>query len=353
MKGGIKTLIPWLVAFILVWVIDLFFVDSINPYWFTVIMYAGINIIMATSLNLVNGFTGQFSMGHAGFMALGAYGAAGLTTYFQSTNPELLVGATGQFVFVGTLFFGGLVAAAAGYIVGLPSLRLSGDYLAIVTLGFGEIVRVILLNLNFLGGARGIPSIPFLSTFGWVYSFTLFTIFIVWRILKTAQGRAFLSVREDEIAARSMGVNTTNTKVYAFVLAAFLGGIGGGLFAHFLRFISPTTFDINRSFEMIIMVVMGGMGSVTGAVFAGGFLTILREALRELQGITDQFYFTGSDGLPVYFMVGIDLRMVIYSLALIGFMLTRPMGIFGHYEIRDVIRKITKKKVSQEEAIYE
>ncbi len=353
MKGGIKTLIPWFVLLVAVWVVDLVFAEYINPYWFTVIMYAGINIIMATSLNLVNGFTGQFSMGHAGFMAVGAYGAAGLTTYLQSAHPELMTGAMGQVSFVVALLFGGTMAAIAGYVVGLPSLRLSGDYLAIVTLGFGEIVRVIFLNIDALGGARGISGIPFLSTFGWVYSFTIFTVFVVWRILKTAQGRAFLSVREDEIAARSMGVNTTKTKVYAFVMAAFLGGIGGGLFAHILSVITPTVFDINRSFEMIIMVVMGGMGSVTGAVFAGGFLTILREVLRELQGITDQFYYTGVDGQAVYFMVGVDLRMVIYSLALIGFMLTRPMGIFGHYEMRDVYRKLTGKKVPPEQAIYE
>jgi branched-chain amino acid transport system permease protein len=180
------------------------------------------------------------------------------------------------------------------------------------------------------------PGIPSFSTFGWVYSFTLVTIFIVWRMLKTSQGRAMLSVREDEIAAQSMGVNTTSTKVRAFVLSAFLAGVGGGLFAHFLKFINPATFDLNRSFEMIIMVVMGGMGSVTGAVFAGGFLTFLREALRELQGFT-----------------GVDLRMIIYSLFLIILMLTRPMGLFGHYELQDLIRKFRRKKVSNDEAIYE
>jgi branched-chain amino acid transport system permease protein len=336
MRGGFKSLLPWLVLFVLGWVVDFFFVDYINPYWFSVIIYAGINIIMATSLNLVNGFTGQFSMGHAGFMAVGAYGSAVVTTWVQSAHPALLTGPAGVLIFAGALIFGGLVSAAVGYVVGLPSLRLSGDYLAIVTLGFGEIIRVTFLNLEFLGGARGMPNIPHLTTFGWVSTFTLITVFVVWRILKTARGRAYLAVREDEIAAQAMGVNTTATKVNAFVLAAFLGGVGGGLFAHFLMFISPSTFDLNRSFEMIMMVVMGGMGSVTGAVFAGGFLTVLREALRSLQSFT-----------------GVDLRMVIYSLFLVVLMLTRPMGIFGYYELKDVIRYLRKRKLSDEEAMYE
>lgn len=336
MKSGYKSLSLWVLAIVFVWIVDAFFVDSINPYFFSVIMYAGINIIMATSLNLVNGFTGQFSMGHAGFMAVGAYVSASMTTYFQATSPDSLEGLTGVAIFLCALFLAGLVSAIVGYIVGLPSLRLTGDYLAIVTLGFSEIIRVLLLNMDFVGGARGMPNIPSLSSFGWVYTFTIFTVFVVWRILKTAQGRSFLSVREDEIAAQAMGVDTTKTKVRAFVLASFLAGVGGGLFAHFLKFINPATFDLNRSFEMIIMVVMGGMGSVTGAVFAGGFLTVLREALRELQSFT-----------------GVDLRMIIYSLFLIILMLTRPMGIFGHYELQDLIRMLRKKKATTEEAIYE
>ncbi len=337
MSGGIRALLPWLLAIAISWIINFLFVDSINPYWFSVIMYAGINIIMATSLNLVNGFTGQFSMGHAGFMSVGAYVSAYITTTLQASQPELINGPLCFLVFTFALVAAGFVSGAVGYIVGLPSLRLSGDYLAIVTLGFGEIIRVILLNMDVVGGARGMPNIASLSNFGGVYTAMIVTIFMVWRILKTAHGRAFLSVREDEIAAQAMGVNTTSTKVKAFVISAFFAGVGGGLFAHFLKFINPTTFDLNRSFEIIIMVVMGGMGSVTGAVFAGGFLTVLREALRELQSFT-----------------GIDLRMVIYSLFLIILMLTRPMGIFGHYELNDVIRILLRKKKSPDsKAIYE
>jgi len=324
----LKSMSSWLAVGALVWILDFAVMGQMNPYFFSVIMYAGINVILAVSLNLVNGFTGQFSMGHAGFMAVGAYVSAYITTSLQASNPELLMGFQGQVIFVCTLFFAGLMAAAVGYIVGLPSLRLSGDYLAIVTLGFGEIIRVTLLNIEAVGGARGIPGVPPLSSFGWVYSFMLFTIFIVWRILHSAHGRAFLSVREDEIAAQSMGVNTTATKVKAFVLASFLAGVGGGLFAHYLQFINPTTFDLNRSFEIIIMVVMGGMGSITGSVFAAAFLTVLREALRDLQTVTH-----------------VDLRMVIYSLFLIILMLTRPSGVFGNMELPDLFKRKKRQEV--------
>jgi branched-chain amino acid transport system permease protein len=327
--AGLKSSGVWLLVVAAVWVFDFFVAGNMNPYYFSVIMFAGINVILAVSLNLVNGFTGQFSMGHAGFMAVGAYGSAYLTTTLQASSPELMSGPMGSVVFLASLFVGGGLAAIAGYIVGLPSLRLRGDYLAIVTLGFGEIIRVLLLNTDAVGGARGMPSILGLASFGWVYTFAVLTIFVVWRILHSAHGRAFLSVREDEIAAQSMGVNTTSTKVRAFVLAAFFAGIAGGLFAHYLRFINPSTFDLNRSFEIIIMVVLGGMGSVTGSVFAGAFLTLLREGLRELQQVTL-----------------IDLRMVIYSLFLIILMLTRPNGVFGTKELPDFFKRSKKKSSS-------
>jgi branched-chain amino acid transport system permease protein len=317
---GLRTWLVWLAALTAAWVFQLFIADNIDPYFFSIIMYAGVNIVLAVSLNLVNGFTGQFSMGHAGFMSVGAYTAAYLTTTLHETHPELLAGAIGQVVFVGALFAGGLTASAAGYVVGLPSLRLKGDYLAIVTLGFGEIIRVIVLNVNAIGGARGMPNIPALSSFGWVYSAVVLTIFCVWRLVNSAHGRALLSVREDEIAAEAMGVNTTKAKVRAFVIGAFFAGVAGGLFAHYLRYLNPQTFDFNRSFEVIIMVVLGGMGSVTGSVVAALFLTGIREALRPLQELTR-----------------VDFRMVIYSLLLIVLMLTRPNGLFGTREWMELI----------------
>ncbi len=312
-------MLKWIIAVALCWVLHFFAVGSLDAYFFMIIMYAGINIILSVSLNLVNGFTGQFSMGHAGFMSVGGYLSAYLTTQFFEQNPSILMESwIGTLVFLAALFVGGLGASFTGYLVGLPSLRLKGDYLAIVTLGFGEIIRVLILNIDAVGGARGLPNIPALSTFGWVYTFVIFTIFIVWRLMQSAHGRAFLSVREDEVAAEAMGVNTTRAKVKAFVIGAFFAGIAGGLFAHYLRYLNPQTFDFNRSFEIIIMVVLGGMGSITGSVVAALFLTGIREALRELQNFTQ-----------------IDFRMIIYSLMLIVLMLTRPNGLFGTKEIGD------------------
>jgi branched-chain amino acid transport system permease protein len=308
-----KSLIPWVAAAVAALLFNQFVAAGINPYYFSIIMYAGINIILAVSLNLVNGFTGQFSMGHAGFMSIGAYTSAYFTTQLLALHPQWMEDpVSSSLLFFVALALGGLIAGFAGVIVGLPSLRLKGDYLAIVTLGFGEIIRVILLNVDAVGGARGLAGIPALSNFAWVYVLVLVTLFTISRLIRSAQGRAFLAVREDEIAAEAMGVNTTSAKVRAFVIGAIFAGVAGGLFAHQLMYLNPQTFDFNRSFEIIIMVVLGGMGSITGSVVAAIFLTVTREALRPLQEFTK-----------------IDFRMVIYSLMLILLMLTRPRGLFG------------------------
>jgi branched-chain amino acid transport system permease protein len=260
-------------------------------------------------------------MGHAGFMAVGAYAGALLSLRFAP-------GVSGQpiletVLFMASLALGGVLAAGVGYVVGLPSLRLKGDYLAIVTLGFGEIIRVVFLNIEAVGGARGLPGIPKFTNLGWVYTFVVVTIFFCWRIVNTSYGRAFLSVREDEVAAESMGVHATKAKVRAFVIGAFFAGLAGGLFAHDLQFLNPPIFDFNRSFEVIIMVVLGGMGSISGAVIAAVLLTVLKEALRPLQELT-----------------GVDLRMVIYSFLLIVLMLTRPNGLLGKSEVTDWFKKL-------------
>jgi branched-chain amino acid transport system permease protein len=323
---GWKALVPWTVAIVLIWIFDLTLASEVNPYFFSIAMYAGINIILAVSLNLVNGFTGQFSMGHAGFMAVGGYCSAFITGSLVDRTPSLANDPlSSTLIFVGSLLAGGILAAIAGVIVGLPSLRLKGDYLAIVTLGFGEIIRVLLLNTEAVGGARGLTNIPAWTSVGWLYTFVILTVFYVWRIMCTTHGRAFLSVREDEVAAEAMGVNTTRTKVKAFVIGAFFAGVAGGLFAHYLRYLNPAIFDFNRSFEIIIMVVLGGMGSITGSVIAAALLTFIREALRELQDYTQ-----------------VDLRMIIYALLLIVLMLTRPNGLFGTKELKDFFRKKEK-----------
>jgi len=330
-QHGLRTMWIWIAALAAVWFFQFFISDNIDPYFFGIIMYAGVNIILAVSLNLVNGFTGQFSMGHAGFMSVGGYFAAYLTTSLQASSPALFASAPAAgAIFIASLVAGGVLSALVGYLVGLPSLRLKGDYLAIVTLGFGEIIRVIILNVDAIGGARGMPNIPQLSSFGWVYTFVVLTVFTVWRLIHSAHGRALLSVREDEIAAEAMGVNTTKAKVRAFVIGAFFAGVAGGLFAHYLRYLNPQTFDFNRSFEIIIMVVLGGMGSVTGSVFAAIFLTGIREALRPLQEITK-----------------VDFRMVIYSLMLIILMLTRPNGLLGTRELMDFIPEKLRRRFSK------
>lgn len=311
-----------LAALAISWLLHFFVIPSVDPYFLSIIMYAGINIVLATSLNLVNGFTGQFSIGHAGFMAVGAYTSAFLTGIARDKGLIVMGSVGTELIFMASLYAGGLTAAIVGWLVGLPSLRLKGDYLAIVTLGFGEIIRVILLNMDFLGGARGMPNIPQLTTFGLLYSFVAITLFLLWRLVRSPQGRNFLAVRENEIAAEAMGVNPTKAKTRAFVIAAFFAGVSGGFFGHYLRFLNPATFDFNRSFEIVIMVVLGGMGSLTGSVVAAVLLTVLREALRPLQELTK-----------------VDFRMVIYSLLLVVLMLTRPNGLFGTREWNQVFRR--------------
>lgn len=327
-----KNLLPWLSALAAAVSFQYLLASELDPYYLAIILLAGINIILATSLNLVNGFTGQFSIGHAGFMAIGAYFSALLSLYFRSQFPEAYQDHTlweSAFFFI-ALIAGGSLASLMGLVVGLPSLRLKGDYLAIVTLGFGEIIRVMILNIDSIGGARGLPDIPGTTNFGWIYAFVVLTLFVLTRVIRSPQGRGLLAVREDEIAAEAMGVSTTGVKVRAFVLGAFFAGIAGGLFAHQIRYLNPASFDFNRSFEIIIMVVLGGMGSITGSVVSAIFLTVLREALRPLQEITK-----------------IDFRMVIYSLSLIVLMLTRPNGLFGTSEISDILQRFRKSSRSK------
>lgn len=309
--------LSWFFVVFVIWILNFTLLPSVNAYYVTMIIYAGINIILAVSLNLVNGFTGQFSMGHAGFMAVGGYSSAFISLCFKKYYPQFY-----DSIMLSNLFFiislcsGGLLASVAGYLVGLPSLRLRGDYLAIVTLGFGEIIRVFILNIDAIGGARGLPGIPSLSSFAWVFTFALITVFFVKRLISSPMGRELLSVREDEIASEAMGVPTTQAKVRAFVIGSFFAGIAGGLFAHFLCYLNPANFDFNKSFDIIIMVVLGGMGSISGSILAAVILTVLKEGLRSLQELTH-----------------LDFRMIIYSLILILMMILRPNGLFGTNEI--------------------
>lgn len=308
-----RHLLPWLAILAGSLLIAVLADAGLNAYMQTILVYIAINMILATSLNLVNGFCGQFSLGHAGFMAVGAYVSAVLS---QHVAP--FAGPLGFLNFPLYALAGGGASALAGFLVGMPSLRLRGDYLAIVTLGFGEIIRVILLNMESVGGARGLPGIAgpsFVPACAMSFAWAGATFLILWRVTHSSHGRAFESVREDEIAASCMGVNTTRTKVLAFVLSSFFAGVAGSLFAHFTNYLNPASFQFVKSVDVVIMVVLGGMGSLSGSVIAAALVTLLPEVLRPVQELT-----------------GVDLRMVIYSLTLILLMILRPQGLFGSVE---------------------
>lgn len=269
------------------------------PYHVQILSLCCINVILVVSLNLINGFTGQFSIGHAGFFAIGAYLSAYLTVKLQVP-------------FVPALICGGILAGITGLAVGLPALRLRGDYLAIATLGFGEIIRVIILNTNAVGGARGFSGIPKYTTFGLAYLTAIITVVAIRNFVSSDYGRACLAVREDEIAAASLGVNSTYFKVLAFSLGAFFAGTAGALFSHYLQYMAPTPSQIGflKSIDILIMLVMGGLGSITGSIVAAVVLTVLPEFLR---------------GFAEY-------RMVIYPILLIAVMIYRPAGLLAGRE---------------------
>ncbi len=294
-------------------------VPVFNPFWLRVALLSGIYVTMAVSLNIVNGFTGQFSIGHAGFMAIGAYIGAAVT--------YKLPGLQNGFGLLFSCLVGGGAAAFFGWLVGVPSLRLRGDYLAIVTLGFGEIIRVLLENTNnlpatqFMGGAVGFSGIPKLTNFFWVFGLAVLTVTLARNLKRSLHGLAFQSIREDEIAADAMGVNTTKVKVTAFVLAAFLAGAAGSLYAHNEQFILPHTFNFILSINIIVIIVLGGMGSITGAVISAIFFTILPEWLRNANtGVIAHYY---KD----------EYRLVAFALLLTMAMLLRPQGLFGRGEL--------------------
>ncbi len=287
-----------------------FFSGHLDPYHLDVLTGVGINVVLAVSLNLVNGYTGQFSLGHAGFMSVGAYLSAAVTVFLAprwwgdvAEAGALVQGA----VFLAALLTGGLAAALAGLLVGGPSLRLRGDYLALVTLGFGEIIRVIFQNVEVLGGALGLNAIPAFTSIFWVLAAVALTLFVVHCLVHSTFGRGFLATHDDEIAAAAIGLHPARYKVIAFVVAAFFAGVAGGLYGHFKLTITPTGFDFTKSIEIVVMVILGGMGNTVGVVLAAVLLTLLPEVLR-----------------PVA-----EYRMILYSLLLILLMILRPQGLFN------------------------
>ena len=272
--------------------------DIIGPFWELNLVLIGINIILATSLNLINGFTGQFSIGHAGFMAVGAYVSAVLSVKFELPFILAILGSAAS-------------AGLLGFMIGLPTLRLKGDYLAIATLGLGEIIRICILNIQYVGGASGFMGIPRYTNFAWVFALTVVTLFIIKNLINSTHGRACIAIRENEIAAESMGVDTTRYKVMAFTIGAFFAGVAGALFSHYFYIAHPASFTFMKSFDILTIVVLGGLGSLTGSVTAAVLLTFVSAALA---------------GYP-------EWRMVIYSLMLIILMIYRPQGLFGNKEL--------------------
>ncbi|MGH7243282.1 MAG: branched-chain amino acid ABC transporter permease [Phycisphaerales bacterium] len=421
--GGVwRALWPLVLAIGFGVVMQLFVRPGIDAYSSTQILNIGIAIILAVSLTIVNGFTGQFSIGHAGFLAVGGYVAGSLAFYgsfavFGSGAAKLgmlsgLYGAPagaplitgGEVLFFGSLLAGGLVSALLGVAVGLPSLRLRGDYLAIVTLGFGEIVRVLIQQTPqvlmtkdaiaespawkvplSVGGSLGFGNVPKYTSLFWVYAAVVITLIFAYRLKQSSTGRALLSIREDEIAAEAMGIRTTYYKVWGFVIAAFFAGIAGGLYAHTLGIsLSPVDAGFQKSFDIIIMVVLGGLGSISGAAIAAAIVTYLPELLRTPDTL-QKFAVVGVPMLIIGFamlgmaggrskgeaemksgrdrralprvIIGVGIvivglsalafvakklsinlseyRLIIYALALIVMMITRPQGLLGVRELWD------------------
>lgn len=302
-KKNIITLVAVLLVFCIVQV--LIMVGAIDSFYQITIATICINIILAVSLNLVTGFTGQFSLGHAGFMSIGAYACAIINMEMNSMTGFLI-----------GIFAGAIIAAVFGIIIGIPTLRLKGDYLAIATLGMAEIIRVIFLNMEITNGAAGLNSIPRYTNWMWLFIFTAATIVLISNFIKSSQGRACISIREDEIAAESMGINTTKYKVMAFAMGAFFAGIAGALYSSYFYFIKPNIFGFQKSIDILVIVVLGGMGSITGSVVAAVVLAVLTTVLQKYA----------------------ELRMIIYALLLIAIMIFRPKGLMGTKELGDMIK---------------
>ena len=272
--------------------------EIIDPFWELNIVMICINIILAVSLNLINGYTGQFSIGHAGFMAVGAYMGAVVTMMWELPFALGIVVAT-------------LAAGVLGALIGLPTLRLNGDYLCIATLGLGEIIRICILNIEYVGGASGLMGIPRETTFTNVFWIMIAIIFFIKNFKNSSYGRCCLAIRENEIAADTMGINTTKYKVMAFTLGAAFAGTAGCMFSHYFFIAHPASFTFMRSFDVLTMVVLGGLGSMSGSIVGALLLTGLSAVLSDFP----------------------EWRMIIYSITMIVLMLYRPQGLFGNEEL--------------------
>ena len=316
-------------------VVGLSWAGALSSYTQLVLMFVAVNIMMSTSLNLINGYMGEFSCGHAGFMAVGAYITSLLTVWFFTTGsvfgPNLLPPGWAMALFPFILLFGGLIAALVGLLVAIPSFRTRGDYLAIITLAVNYIVKSAIENIQPIGGARGfmgmgrvvnamqeVVDIPWMMIWTWIFAFL--TILLIKRFVSSTYGKGIIAIREDEIAAEIMGVNTRRAKMIAFMLSSGLAGMAGGLFAHILGYINPGSFGIMKSTEALVMVYLGGMGSLSGSVLSAVLFTLMLEVLRPLQ---------------LY-------KWVVVPLILVLLMLFRTEGLLGHRELTDVFPRLKR-----------
>jgi branched-chain amino acid transport system permease protein len=320
-------LVATLGVLIAIYALQLGLERGLNDYVQRIVLLAGINIILAVGLNLINGTTGQFSIGHAGFMAVGAYGAAYVGVRIAGPLHAALGRGTlaNAVIFNAALLVGALFAGISGLIVGMPSLRLRGDYLAVVTLGFGEIIRILFNNATFLGAATGYfgddPSgLPAYTNFFWVYAWVVAIVVLIHNLTFSQTGRSLIAIREDEIAAEAMATPTTRLKVTAFAISAATAGIAGGLFAHMQAGVRPEDFRFEKSIDMVVMIIVGGLGSISGAIFGGIFLAVSLELMRDLQ----------------------QYRLVLYALLLIVIMIVRPQGLLGTRELHHFLRRRAK-----------
>ncbi|MBR3693344.1 MAG: branched-chain amino acid ABC transporter permease [Erysipelotrichales bacterium] len=273
--------------------------DIINAYYQITLITIAIDIVLAVSLNLIIGVCGQFSLGHAGFMCIGAYCGA-IVTKTMPNLTGLLLG----------LVVGIVVSALAALVVAIPTLRLKGDYLAIATLGFSEIIRIIVLNLDITNGAAGLTNIPKMTNWTIAYIAIVVSLIIIVNFGRSSSGRACISIREDEIAAEAMGINLTKYKCIAFIIGAALASVAGGLYASYFRVIKPELFNFNKSVDVLIIVVFGGIGSITGSVIAGVLLGLITLALQSFA----------------------QVRMILYAVAIVAIMIFRPEGLLGTSE---------------------
>lgn len=271
----------------------------LNAYYQITLITIGINIILAVSLNLIIGVCGQFSLGHAGFMCIGAYAGAIITKMIPSL-PGLLLG----------IVVGMIISALAALVVAIPTLRLKGDYLAIATLGFAEIIRIIVLNLDITNGAAGLTNIPKMTNWTILYIAIVLSLLVILNFARSSSGRACISIRENEVAAEAMGIHLTKYKCIAFIIGAMLASVAGALYASYFRVIKPDIFSFNKSIDILVIVVFGGIGSMTGSIIAGillGIITLLLQSFAEV-------------------------RMILYAIAIVAIMIFRPGGLLGTRE---------------------